>query len=935
MQILHYNDLDTLNIPNYKKICQAIADDDFRTAQVKKIGDNLYRAKLNASDRLLFSLYRYQNQRYALMLEWVKNHAYEDSRFLHRGVTIDEDKLDDLVQAPTLELLDKDLTYLNPAQQTFAWLGKVISFDDVQQAIYQSEPPLVIIGSAGSGKTALLLEKMKQIPGDILYVSLSPYLVKNAYELYHSQNYQNTAQNVSFLSYQELLETIRIPDGKAIDFIQFKHWFSSHAHRHKIKDAHQLFEEFRGVLTSQALENGYLSRAEYLNLGVKQSIFLQQERESVYDLFEKYVNFLKDQPYYDINIISQQWLQDAKPTYDFVVIDEVQDFTNIQLYLILKLLNKSGQFLMCGDSNQIVHPNFFSWDKIKTLFYQQSDLQGGQELVRILHTNYRNAPEITDIANRILLLKNARFGSIDKESHYLVKSNGHLQGKAILLHDTPKLLQELNQKTNQSTQFAVIVMHDAQKQEAGQFFNTPLVFSIQEAKGLEYQNIILYNFISSENERFGYISQGITPKQLQADELTYRRNKDKTDKSLEVYKFYINALYVALTRSIKNIYWVEHQHEHPLLTLLQLPKATESLDMVETVKSSIEEWQLEAQKLALQGKQEQAKRIQTELLKQKVADWVVYKDDAFATLLDEGFKQQQKKSLITLLEYAQVYDSQELYQALLYTNTKTIKYKTLHANRKLLTDKHYYLYTSKNLNNIEKRIDDYGLEFRDTFNRTPLMNAVWSGNVELTKRLIARGANVNAIDNQQHTSFQIGLSQAIVTPYDNLEHPSFVQNKRKYAKNFLVNVYNEISPSHLALKIDQHLIKIDQYLMEYFIMNLVLVLSNHLKKQVLGFGKLPRLVFTAGDILSAIEQLPVGLLPSYRTKRAYISSILSKNEIGKDDKYNRKLFVRVAHGAYIINPDIEIKYDERWYPIYPEQLGVLLGSAQNLDDSVH
>lgn len=922
MHILHYNDLDTLHIPNYKKICQALADDNFRTAQVKKIGDNLYRAKLNASDRLLFSLYRYRNQSYALMLEWIKNHAYENSRFLHRGVTVDEDKLEDLLTAPTPDTLDKELAYLNPQSQSFAWLGKVISFDDVQQAIYQSEPPLVIIGSAGSGKTALLLEKMKQVAGNVLYVSLSPYLVKNAYDLYHSQGYENTAQDVEFLSYQELLETIRIPEGKAIDFIQFKQWFNGHAHSHKIKDAHKLFEEFRGVLTSNELQQGYLSKADYLDLGVKQSIFLQDEREAVYGLFEKYLSFLKDQPYYDINLISQQWLQYAKPTYDFVVIDEVQDFTSIQLYLILKLLNQSGQFLMCGDSNQIVHPNFFSWDKIKTLFYHQTELQGGQELVRILHTNYRNAPEITDIANRILLLKNARFGSIDKESHYLVKSNGHLQGNAILLHDTPKLLQELNDKTKQSTQFAVIVMHDAQKQEVGQFFNTPLVFSIQEAKGLEYSNIILYNFISSESERFRTISQDVSPEQLQAEELTYRRNKDKTDKSLEVYKFYINALYVALTRSIKNVYWVEHQHEHPLLTLLQLPKATESLDMVETVKSSIEEWQLEAQKLALQGKQEQAERIQTELLKQKVADWTVYKDEAFATLLDEGLKQQQKKSLITLLEYAQVYDSQELYQTLLHRNS--IKAKTPHANRKLLLDKYYFLYTSKNLNNIEKRIDDYGIEFRDSFNRTPLMNAVWTGNVELTKRLIARGADVNAIDNQQHTSLQIALAQAIVTPYDTLEHPSFMENKHKYAKNFLVNVYDAISPSHLALKIDQHLIKIDQYLMEYFILNLVLVINNCLKKQVKGVGKLPRPVFTAGDILSAIEQLPTGILPSYRTKRAYISSILSKNEIDKDDKYNRKLFIRVAHGSYIINPDIEIKYDEQWYPIYPEQLLTLL-----------
>ena len=28
-------------------------------------------------------------------------------------------------------------------------------------------------------------------------------------------------------------------------------------------------------------------------------------------------------------------------------------------------------FLLCGDANQIVHPNFFSWSKVKSLFYAQ------------------------------------------------------------------------------------------------------------------------------------------------------------------------------------------------------------------------------------------------------------------------------------------------------------------------------------------------------------------------------------------------------------------------------------------------------------------------------------------------------------------------------------------------------------------------------------
>ena len=192
MNILIYNELNTKNITGFSKLSQYLANDDFRSADVKKIGDNLYRARLNRSDRILFAIYCYQGKHYALILEYIKNHAYEQSRFLHRDVVIDEDKIPTLEQLPAT--IDANLPYINPQNSHFSWLGKFISFDPHQQSIYAQPSPLIIIGSAGSGKTALLLEKMKLAKGDVLYVSLSPYLVKNARDLYYAQHYENEHQ---------------------------------------------------------------------------------------------------------------------------------------------------------------------------------------------------------------------------------------------------------------------------------------------------------------------------------------------------------------------------------------------------------------------------------------------------------------------------------------------------------------------------------------------------------------------------------------------------------------------------------------------------------------------------------------------------------------------------------------------------------------------
>ena len=93
MKLLVYRGLETAAIPGYAKLAGFLAAGDFRSAEVKKVGDNLYRARLDRSNRLLFSLYRHGGESYALILEYIPAHAYEKSRFLARGAAIEEDRI--------------------------------------------------------------------------------------------------------------------------------------------------------------------------------------------------------------------------------------------------------------------------------------------------------------------------------------------------------------------------------------------------------------------------------------------------------------------------------------------------------------------------------------------------------------------------------------------------------------------------------------------------------------------------------------------------------------------------------------------------------------------------------------------------------------------------------------------------------------------------
>ena len=74
--------------------------------------------------------------------------------------------------------------------------------------------------------------------------------------------------------------------------------------------------------------------------------------------------------------------------------------------------------------------------------------------------------------------------------------------------------------------------------------------------------------------------------------------------------------------------------------------------------------------------------------------------------------------------------------------------------------------------------------------------------------------------------------------------------------------------------------------------------------------------FQTSDFLTAVEHYPTSILPDYRKQRTYLTSILSKNEFFSKNPYNRKLFVRLKQGYYLINPFLDVQIGEDWYNPY-------------------
>ncbi|MEQ1812988.1 MAG: hypothetical protein ABL860_00845 [Candidatus Nitrotoga sp.] len=436
-------------------------------------------------------------------------------------------------------------------------------------------------------------------------------------------------------------------------------------------------------------------------------------------------------------------------------------------------------------------------------------------------------------------------------------------GQVALMADKDAVLRELDQKIRQSTRFAVLVMRDEDKAEARKHFATPLLFSIHEAKGLEYENIVLYRFVSDHRAEFGQIVEGVDKANLAADTLDYRRAKDKRDKSLEVYKFFVNALYVALTRAISNLYIIESNTGHALFSLLDLSIAGQG--NVNAQQSSLEDWQKEARKLELQGKQEQAEAIRRNILKQTPPPWPVFDEARLRETLVKVFREQApgSKHKQQLYEYATCHDEPMLAEWLI-REAKFDAARSFMQQRPTLGRKSYVPYFAHHFKDILKQCDQHGIEHRLTMNQTPLMAAA-AGNIPLVEALLERGADRETSDQYDYNALHHAMNAAF--------------RDAKFARGQFAVLFELLAPPGIDVSTGERLVRIDRHLSEYFLFQTLWVLF---KTRFTHRQRRPYAALETQAILEAWKHMPANVVYPARNKRQHLSGVLARNEVARD-----------------------------------------------------
>lgn len=205
----------------------------------------------------------------------------------------------------------------------------------------------------------------------------------------------------------------------------------------------------------------------------------------------------------------------------FLMVDEVQDLTQNLISLLMTMAEKNIFFT--GDTAQTIAKGVgFRFYDLKSIFNEQNDFMDDQVVkynfdppkVLQLTKNFRSHSRILDCANSVVALLELLFPkTIDK----LLKEQSDIDGpKPIVIeHSKQTSLEavlknylvwggnyskETDEATDNQHSFGcdrvVIVRDQESKESVPDYLSNVLCLTVYEAKGLEFDEVILFNFFN-------------------------------------------------------------------------------------------------------------------------------------------------------------------------------------------------------------------------------------------------------------------------------------------------------------------------------------------------------------------------------------------------------------------------------------------------------
>ena len=328
------------------------------------------------------------------------------------------------------------------------------------------------------------------------------------------------------------------------------------------------------------LSSPLLSLAEYSELGKKRAPNFLYDRKEIYSIAEYYQTQIEAEKRFDEidlcrrAIVALEQIGDQFQ-WDLVVSDEVQDFSDIQLTLLFKLSKKPGNLVCAGDPKQIINPSGFRWEELKNRYYEQGL---PVPAVQHLHLNFRCVGSVVKLSNALLKLKQQLVGISGYEQMEEWKFNGR---PPYLIHGISEVEMSREVASTAAGQ-VILVRSEGEKRKLMKALNTELVFTINEAKGLEFDTVLLWKF-SSDAKSSDIWRRILAENILDTNHLPLIRHE-------------INLLYVAVTRARNTLIIYDGARTSPVWQVEALAPhifSTEEKDALKQIWkriSSAKEW---------------------------------------------------------------------------------------------------------------------------------------------------------------------------------------------------------------------------------------------------------------------------------------------------------------------------------------------------------
>jgi hypothetical protein len=471
-----------------------------------------------------------------------------------------------------------------------------VSFDNVNDIVDESWAPqmhltpeerdvvetigtVLLLGRSGTGKTVCICNRMEydrvrfaDMAGfSQLFVSRSRQLCRYVMDVVGNH------ERSSFTTFDKLVGQIEASlcqiisqsfrQSRHVDFSRFKNEF--YTSRYPQEDISALIawkairSFLKGSIDAFQQTGGVLSREDFIGLGKNRCKVPLHMRDSVYDIFLQYQQWVSDQHLCDDMdriLALLKGVEEAKrshsPVYEEeikkmrIYVDEVQDYTQLEILLFFYISGGPGALFLAGDPAQsVVEGTDFRFEEVRSVGYFVAGNKKQRNLIpdkpKKVNVNFRSHAGVLNCAGGFLDLLFTYFPGSAKQ---LSKDHGLFKGARPGVFQGVQV-QQLSTLLKEKMPGAVVLTHDDSAARWSEMLDHRLVYGIREAKGMEFKTVIILDFFAE------------LPSSLQKpwrDLLLNRyREEDGFQQQFPLVETHLKLIYTGVTRCIDQLFFAE------------------------------------------------------------------------------------------------------------------------------------------------------------------------------------------------------------------------------------------------------------------------------------------------------------------------------------------------------------------------------------------